>query len=219
LIDDGWKLKDSVRLRKSNGHYTIDLFLEKSEPERKLYGKTIGMDCGYKKLLIDNENNTYDCGLEHVYTKISRKRQGSKAFKRALTERDNKINQSVNLIDFDGLKTVALEDLKNVKHKSNGKISKSFNSKLQRWSYSKTFRRIEDRCLEHGVNLVKVSPSYTSQQCSQCGISDKSNRKGETYCCNSCGMVIDSDLNAAINILHRGVYSLPGNENHNIFQC
>jgi len=45
---------------------------------------------------------------------------------------------------------------------------------------------------------------------SSCGTVDKSFRNGEVYQC-SCGMVIDADTNAAINILHRGVYN-PSNQ-------
>ena len=48
--------------------------------------------------------------------------------------------------------------------------------------------------------------------CSDCGCVDKSNRNGEIYKCN-CGMEMDADKNAAINILHRGVYSPPAKEN------
>ncbi len=36
---------------------------------------------------------------------------------------------------------------------------------------------------------------------------NKSSRKKERFVCNSCGVEIDADLNAAINILHRGTNS------------
>ena len=39
----------------------------------------------------------------------------------------------------------------------------------------------------------------------------KSNRNGETYHCSVCGVELDADVNAAINILRRGVYS-PSND-------
>jgi len=55
--------------------------------------------------------------------------------------------------------------------------------------------------------LTKVNPSYTSQICSRCKTLDKSNRKGESFICGSCNLEIDADLNASVNILHRGVYN------------
>jgi len=61
--------------------------------------------------------------------------------------------------------------------------------------------------------LKLVNPAYTSQTCSNCGELDKSNRKGEIYKCKGCGLEIDADLNAAINILHRGDYNLSTTKN------
>ena len=63
-------------------------------------------------------------------------------------------------------------------------------------------------CEENSVLLTKVNPAYTSQTCSHCGTKDKTNRKGETYSCKVCGLIIDADYNASINILHREAYSL-----------
>jgi len=67
--------------------------------------------------------------------------------------------------------------------------------------------KLERLSEEEGFCLKKVDPAYTSQQCSKCGTIDKSNRKDEVYQCKVCGMKIDADYNAAINILHRGDYN------------
>ena len=56
-----------------------------------------------------------------------------------------------------------------------------------------------------GRVIVLVDPKYTSQICSNCGIKDKTNRDGEHFHCKSCGLDIDADLNAAINILRRAL--------------
>lgn len=40
-----------------------------------------------------------------------------------------------------------------------------------------------------------------------CGHIDKDSRNGENYHCVSCSYEIDADLNAAININNRGIYS------------
>ena len=123
-----------------------------------------------------------------------------------LTYRDHQINEVINSIDLSNIKELKIEDLKNVKHKS--KFSRKFNNKLQRWVYSKVISKLERLCEENSVLLTKVNPAYTSQTCSHCGTRDKKARKGETYSCKVCGLLIDADYNASINILHREEYSL-----------
>jgi len=201
----GWKLKNSISLNKVNDNLYFDLFWEKEQVTKKTKGKQIGLDCGYKKLLISSENKIYDLGMKKIYNKLSRKKQGSKNFKQALTERDNLINRSINKIEMEEIKTIVVEDLKNVKLGS--KFSKKFNNKLQRWSYPKVLVKLSMICEEQGINLVRVDPAYTSQTCSKCGFKDKKNRSGERFLCLSCGMTMDADYNASINILHRGIYS------------
>jgi IS605 OrfB family transposase len=204
---ENWNMKESVRLRKVKNKFYIDIYFEKSAPDLKTEGKEIGLDCGYKKLLISSENKLYDTGLQPVYEKISRKKQGSNRLKKALTERDNKINESINLLKFNELKTIVVEDLKNVKKDSKGKINKSFNNKLQRWSYSKVLNRLELHCEEKGIDYRKVNPAYTSQTCSKCGFRHKDNRLKDRFQCLDCGYLADADFNASVNILHRGIYS------------
>ena len=99
------------------------------------------------------------------------------------------------------------EDLKNVKHKSKGKIRKKFNNKLQRWSYSQCLRKLAMLCEEAGITFKKLPAQYTSQRCSSCGAICKSNRQGEIYKC-ACGVLMDADLNAAKNILLMGQYGV-----------
>lgn len=203
---DKWQLKKSYRLRKFNKKYYIDIMFEKEAPEFKLSGNSIGIDIGYKKLIATSNNETYDTGLEIVYNKISRKKQGSKAFKRSLKERDNKVNESINKLPLSDIRVIVAEDLKNVKHKSRvkGKIYKKFNNKLQRWSYSKVLNMLSLRCEEQGIYFHKIDPSYTSQTCSSCGFKHKANRSGEKFLCLECGDVLDADYNAAKNILALG---------------
>ena len=202
-----WNLKKSIKLRKVKNTYYIDLYFE-TETLIKPEGKTIGVDIGYKELIVTSDNKHLDTGLENIYYKISRKKQGSKAFKKALLERNNKINQTLNLLKLDDVREVVAEKLKYVKKSSRKKrkISKTFNNRLQRWSYPKVLSKLSYMCEEQGVSLTLVNPAYTSQKCSKCGVICKTNRQGKIYKC-ACGNNLDADYNAAINISHMGVYS------------
>ena len=49
--------------------------------------------------------------------------------------------------------------------------------------------------------VVAVSPRYTTQDCSGCGFQVKKTLSMRTHVCPSCGLVLDRDWNAALNIL------------------
>jgi IS605 OrfB family transposase len=207
FVRDGWEVKKSCRLRRVNGVFYLDLFLEKEAPEKRSEGSSVGFDCGYKKLLMDSNGNLHDTGLEPIYQKIAGKKQGSKGFLKALRHRDQAIHETVKNIDLSETKEVIVEALKNVKKGSKGKIRKSFNNKLQRWVYSKVLNLLSMRCEREGIEFKEVPPAYTSQTCSSCGAVDRKSRNGESYRCTTCGFTLDADHNAAINILHLGSYS------------
>lgn len=55
-----------------------------------------------------------------------------------------------------------------------------------------------------GATVVKVPPAYTSQDCSGCGNRVKKTLSQREHKCPSCGLVLDRDHNAALNILAAG---------------
>ena len=115
----------------------------------------------------------------------------------------NELNKILNrfMIQND-LKTIVIEDIKNLKQ---GKKTK-YNG-LTNWTYSKIFDKLQSMSQQLGIDVVKVSPHYTSQTCSKCGTTDKNNRNGQIYHCSVCNLEIDADYNASINILRRGFYN------------
>jgi len=199
-----WKMKKSARLRKRDKHYELDVYFE-ILPKLKTTGETVGVDVGYKKLAVLSDGQVVGKGLEQKIDKISRKQQKSKAFKRALIERNEYINQEIKKIDLTNIKSLVREDLKNVKKdsKKKKKISTKFMNKLQRWVYSRFIRRLEDSCEISGVHVHKTNPAFTSQTCSRCGNKDKKSRKGEKFTCTACSSTLDADYNASVNVLMR----------------
>lgn len=63
--------------------------------------------------------------------------------------------------------------------------------------------------LAEGVGMILVNPAYTSQTCSRCGHVDKKNRESQAvFVCKKCSYTANADVNAARNILERGLDTL-----------
>ena len=63
--------------------------------------------------------------------------------------------------------------------------------------------------LAEGVGMIFVNPAYTSQTCSRCGHVDKKNRESQAvFVCKKCSYTANADVNAARNILERGLDTL-----------
>src|SRR5215216_1590509 len=61
---------------------------------------------------------------------------------------------------------------------------------------------------EAGRTVILVNPRNTSKMCSGCGKLVKKELSERTHSCPDCGLVMDRDKNAALNILHRGLQTL-----------
>jgi len=62
----------------------------------------------------------------------------------------------------------------------------------------------------HDIPIIAVPPHFTSQQCSECGTLVKKSLSVRTHICHGCGMVLDRDHNAALNILQKALSSNRG---------
>ena len=203
--DNGFVLRNNIQIKKINNDYFINLVWEK-DVVLKEKGVTLGIDTGYRKLIATSDNQVLGSDdMLQLYNEITTCKKNSKKYKRKLIERDNKLNQLVKKIDLTNVSTVVVEDLCNVKHKF--KYNKKVNDKMSRWTYRPLLQRIEMICEVNGIELVKVSPAYTSQTCSLCGAIHKENRDGDLFKCIVCGYEVDADYNASINIRNKGVYS------------
>jgi putative transposase len=206
-----WNLLKGGRFVKDNGKWFVQLTFEKESPKLKNEGKTIGIDIGIKKLIVDSEGKGYGKEIETLMTKIQRKQQGSKAFKKALKERDYYINKTVKELPFEETKVIVLENIKNIKRntKKEKRLRKEFRTKFQRWTYSKLLKRIQELAEVGGVHCQLVNPAHTSQRCSRCGFVHKLSRNGEIFKCRNCGYTQDADYNASLNILNLGIAQQP----------
>jgi putative transposase len=61
---------------------------------------------------------------------------------------------------------------------------------------------------EAGRRVILVNPKNTTKRCSSCGELVQKTLSERTHACPHCGLVLDRDENAALNILQRGLLSL-----------
>ena len=75
------------------------------------------------------------------------------------------------------------------------------NKVLGLWSYYQLQEQIEYKAERVGIKVKYINPAYTSQKCSKCGNIDKENRIDQaTFICKECGLKINADYNASLNI-------------------
>lgn len=128
--------------------------------------------------------------ITFLYEKISNKRSD---FAHQLSR---KIVNKYSVISVEKL------DVKNMMEKSY--FSKSIGDAA--WTQFRNL--LSYKAVEAGRNYIEVDPAYTSQTCSSCGNRKKLELKDRVYECDCCGLKMDRDQNAAINILTVGLHSL-----------
>ena len=100
---------------------------------------------------------------------------------------------------------IVIEDLKTKNLLKNHHLAKAISN--QSWREFKTM--LEYKCKWYGKKLVIVSPNYTSQICSNCGFrSGPKSLEIREWTCPQCGTHHDRDINAAVNILNKGLEQL-----------
>ena len=75
-------------------------------------------------------------------------------------------------------------------------------------SWAKLKRMLIYKAEKAGGLVKEVDAKYTSQMCSRCKEIVSKELKERTHDCDNCGLVLDRDHNAAINILHKAVVGL-----------
>jgi len=89
---------------------------------------------------------------------------------------------------------------KNVKQKS------GLNRSILTQGWYSFIQMLDYKCDWYGKTLIKVDSKFTSQICSCCGYKRKTNRKTQSsFVCGKCGREMNADVNAARNILKRGL--------------
>jgi transposase len=181
--------KDCVNVR-----WSVDV----PKPPKKR-SKVIGVDQGLKDVLSLSDGrrtpkiDTHGHSLESITDKLTRKRKGSKAFRRAQTHRRNFIHWSINSLNTNNIDEIRMERIWNIGYRNKR------SRRMSHWTNTIIRDKVQSLCEETGVQFSEQNCTYRSQRCSCCGLVRKANRKSKIYTCKSCGFTCDADVNAAKN--------------------
>lgn len=189
-------LKLGIRLSKTDITFAFEL---KKPSLTANANKVLGIDIGLKTTLSCSDGqNINSCPHGHTYdsicTKLSKKKKGSKNFKKAVAHRSNYLRYIVNTLDLNGVCVVNREKIKNLRKFTN--VSRH----MKHWNYAELFDVLDKKLETQGVLVNEINPAFTSQRCSRCGWTCELNRKKKVFKCVKCGFLRDADENASLNL-------------------
>ena len=194
----------------------------KELPESKIMRtqKQIGIDLGLMNYVHDSDGTRVDHPhylneslkrLQKQQRRLSRKKKRSNnrtkqklkvaiVHEKVLNQRNDFLHKLSHMY-VNNYGMIAVEKL-NIK----GLIKISYNVRnLMDASWNKFLQMLRYKAESAGTLVIEVNPRGTSQKCSSCGQVVKKTLSVRTHNCPYCGLVLDRDHNAAINILKRAV--------------
>ncbi len=219
------KVKTSTISRTSTGKWFV-CFATEVEPKRLPELDTeVGIDVGLKTFATISDGTAIENprffrkeekALASVQRKLSKEVKGTpeRRFRRKAVARvherigwrrgDFSHQHSRKVVNKYG--KIFVEDLRVNRMVKNRRLSKSISDAAWSEFFSKLFAKAE----EAGRTILAINPAYTSQTCSDCGYRKTGEEKllldNRVFECPSCGLHIDRDFNAALNIKAVGLY-------------
>jgi putative transposase len=202
------------------GEWYISLQVEEDAPEvAPATGEPIGVDMGIKSLAVVSDGTTFDNPktltkhekrLARLSRELSRRKKGSanrQKTKAKIAELHRKIadtrkhtlhNISRHVTAKTKPSVVVVEDLNVKGMMANHKLAKAVADS----SMGELRRQIEYKADWNGVQVVTADRWFpSSKTCSVCGcINAELTLSDRVWTCESCGTVLDRDLNAAKNL-------------------
>jgi len=199
-----------------NNWYCSVLCEYEVEKQEKKMDNIVGIDVGLKEFAVFSDGRIipnikilkkYEKQLAKAQRRLSRKQKGSKnRFKQRMkvrnihtkirNTRQDFLHKTSNLIakNYDG---IVLEDLNVKGMMKNHKLAKSISDV----SWSEFKRQLKYKCrwnFKHFFEIGRFTP--TTKVCSECGCIQDMPLNKRIFNCPDCGISIDRDLNASINI-------------------
>ncbi len=217
-----------------DGSYYIHIQLTDETPDPIKSDKVIGVDFGRREIAKTStaqgwdgkqSNETRD-RFNRVRTSLQRKaskgtrstRRRARQILKRLSGRERRFQQWVNhsisaaiIREAKQLNAIiAIEDLTGIRERTNQQPrNRAERRRSNSWAFYQLRQFLEYKGIKEGVEVVAVSPRYTSQTCHKClhiGL-----RTEKRFKCGHCGWHGDADLNGALNIALLGQsVTLPG---------
>lgn len=130
--------------------------------------------------------------LNHIYTRITNRRN------------DFSHKESLKLVN--SYQLIVFEDLSIQDMQENGQ--KAINKGIADVAWNQFVQHTITKAEETGRVVVLVDPKNTTQLCSGCGATVYKDLHTRIHNCPYCDLKLSRDINAAINILRRGLASL-----------
>ena len=221
-IPEGFTLKTATICFKADGHYVSISAEDSTVPEPKPLDEvktSVGIDLGLKEFLATSTGEFVPVPqitlkaqkhLARQQRKLAKRKDGSNNRLKA-KNRVAKIHQRIargrEMFHYQvahslcrNYDLIAVEDL-NIRGLARTKLAKS----IYDVSWGKFIAILESVVVKYGVHLVKVNPHNTSQNCSGCGAKVPKTLCVRLHECHKCGLEMDRDENAAINILMKAL--------------
>ena len=215
-LPDGAKIKAATVSRR-DGKWFVSLQFECNDVLPVVPDSVVGIDLGLSSFIATSEGETlalpqftkdHARQLRRANRRLARRKKGSSGWKaakasvrkvhrRVAGEREKFIQSTSKRLvaQYDG---IVLEDL-NVKGLARGMLAKSVHNA----AWSKFVHCLSYKAENAGKTVEFVNPAYTSQACSGCGSIYHKTLTERVHNCPDCGLVLDRDVNAAVNILHK----------------
>ena len=144
--------------------------------------------------------------LQELKNFNKKKLKVQKIFYRLNCIRDDYNNKMVNEITRAKLKYITIEDLKVSNMIKNRHLSKA----IQEQNFYSIRTKLINKCKERNIELRIVDTFYpSSKTCSCCGSVKKDLKLNDRiYKCYNCGIEIDRDYNASINLEKANIYKI-----------
>lgn len=205
------------------GKWHVSIHCEVDKNELLTNDKAIGVDVGLRKFATFSDNShiinprffkVEEKNLAKAQRLFSEQEKGStkrkkrskvvaRIHERIKFRRDNFCHQESRKL-VNKYQVICFEDLEVERMKHNKCFSKSISDA----AWTKFTNMTQCKAEEAGRTVILVNPAYTSQDCSKCGHREKKEIFERVHNCKCCGLKLDRDHNAAINILRRGLASL-----------